>query len=78
MCEADRVPLAPIGAGRTLAGIRRAPVALGISMARLARVIAHEPHDMTVVAESGITVGELNLPSPVPVSAFRSIHANPI
>jgi glycolate oxidase FAD binding subunit len=61
MCEVDRIPLAPVGAARSLAGIRRSPVALGISMARLARIIAHEPHDMTVVAESGITVGELNL-----------------
>ena len=60
MCEADRIPLAPVGAARSLAGIRRSPVALGISMARLARIVAYEPHDMTVVAESGITVGELN------------------
>ena len=60
MCEVDRIPLAPVGAARSLAGIRRSPVALGVSMARLARIIAHEPHDMTVVAESGITVGELN------------------
>jgi glycolate oxidase FAD binding subunit len=60
MCEVDRIPLAPIGAARSLSGIRRSPVALGISMVRLARIIAHEPHDMTVVAESGITVGELN------------------
>jgi glycolate oxidase FAD binding subunit len=61
MCEADRVSLAPIGAARSLAGIRRSPVALGISTARLARVVAYEPDDMTIVAESGITVGELNV-----------------
>jgi glycolate dehydrogenase FAD-binding subunit len=60
MCELDRIALAPIGAGRTLAAIRRMPVAIGISTARLARIVAHEPHDMTVVAESGITVGALN------------------
>ena len=60
LCEADRIALAPIGASRSLAGIRRSPVALGISMARLARIIAYEPDDMTVVAESGITVGALN------------------
>src|SRR5580698_9779348 len=60
MCEVDRIPLAPVGAARSLAGIRRSPVALGISMSRLARIVAHEPHDMTVVAESGITVGALN------------------
>jgi glycolate oxidase FAD binding subunit len=29
-------------------------------MARLARVVAYEPGDMTVVAESGLTVGKLN------------------
>ena len=60
MCEADRTALAPIGAARSLAGIRRSPVALGISMARLARIVAYEPDDMTIVAESGITVGKLN------------------
>jgi glycolate oxidase FAD binding subunit len=60
MCEADKIALAPIGAARSLAGIRRSPVALGISMARVARIVAHEPDDMTVVAESGITVGKLN------------------
>lgn len=60
MCETDRIALAPIGPARSLAGIRRTPVALGISMARLARVVAYEPDDMTVVAESGITVGRLN------------------
>ena len=60
MCEADKIALAPIGAARSLAGIRRTPVALGISMARIARIVAHEPDDMTVVAESGITVGKLN------------------
>jgi glycolate oxidase FAD binding subunit len=60
MCEADKIALAPIGAARSLAGIRRSPVPLGISMARMARIVAHEPHDMTVAAESGITVGELN------------------
>ncbi len=60
MCEADRIALAPIGAARSLAEIRRTPVALGISMARLARIVAYEPDDMTIVAESGITVGKLN------------------
>jgi glycolate oxidase FAD binding subunit len=60
MCETDRITLAPVGAARSLAGIRRSAVALGISMKRLSRIVAHEPHDMTVVAESGITVGDLN------------------
>jgi glycolate dehydrogenase FAD-binding subunit len=60
MCEANRIALAPIGSARSLSMIRHTPVALGISMVRLARIVAHEPHDMTVVAESGITVGKLN------------------
>ena len=60
ICEADRIALAPLGAARSLAAIRRSPVALGISMARLSRIVVYEPHDMTVVAESGITVGAVN------------------
>ena len=60
LCEADRIAIAPVGAARTLAQIRRAPVAVGISMARLSRVVAYEPDDMTIIAESGITVGQLN------------------
>src|SRR3984957_9558591 len=60
MCEADRISLAPVGAARSLSMIRRTPVALGVSMVRLARIVAHEPNDMTVVAESGITVRALN------------------
>lgn len=60
LCEADRIAIAPVGAARTLAQIRRAPVAVGISMARLSGVVAYEPDDMTIIAESGITVGQLN------------------
>ena len=60
MCECDHISLAPVGAARSLSMIRRTPVAIGISMVRLARIVAHEPHDMTVVAESGITVRALN------------------
>ena len=59
MCEVDRIPMAPIGAARSLSQIR-ARRCVGISLRRLARIIAYEPDDMTVVAESGITVGELN------------------
>jgi glycolate oxidase FAD binding subunit len=59
-CESDRIAIAPVGAARTLAQIRRTPAAVGISMARLNRVVAYAPDDMTVVAEAGITVGELN------------------
>ncbi|MHB8382088.1 MAG: FAD-binding oxidoreductase [Candidatus Binataceae bacterium] len=59
-CEADRISVAAIGAARTLSEIRRTPVALGISLERMARIIAYEPHDMTVVAEPGISVADLN------------------
>jgi glycolate oxidase FAD binding subunit len=59
-CEADGLTLAPIGAARTLAQIRPAPVDVGVSLARMNRIIAYEPADMTVVAESGLTLGALN------------------
>jgi len=60
MCEAERIVLAPLGAARTLREIRRAPVPLGISLERMNRIVAHEPDDLTVTAEAGITVGALN------------------
>jgi glycolate dehydrogenase FAD-binding subunit len=59
-CEADAITLAPLGAARTLAQIRPAPVAMGISLVRMNRVIAYEPDDMTVIAEAGLTLGALN------------------
>jgi len=59
-CEAGKIPLAPIGAARTLAQIRRAPAALGVSLSKIARLVAYEPDDMTAVAEAGLTVAELN------------------
>jgi glycolate dehydrogenase FAD-binding subunit len=59
-CEAERIPLAPLGAARTLSEIRRAPVPLGISLARMDRVLGYEPDDMTVIVEAGITLGTLN------------------
>ena len=60
MCERDRITLAALGQARTLSQIRPSPVGLGISLKRMARIIAHEPDDMTVIAEAGLTVGELN------------------
>src|SRR5690349_2642149 len=59
-CEADHISLAPMGAARTLSQIRRTPVAIGISLARMSRIIAYEPDDMTLVAEAGLTLGDLN------------------
>jgi len=60
MCETDRITLAALGRARTMSHFRPSPVSLGISLKRMARIVAHEPHDMTVVAEAGLTVGELN------------------
>jgi glycolate oxidase FAD binding subunit len=59
-CEGEHLSLAPLGAARTLTQIRRAPVAIGISLARMTKIVAYEPEDMTVIAEPGITVGALN------------------
>jgi glycolate oxidase FAD binding subunit len=59
-CEAGHVTLAPLGAARTLSEIRRAPATLGVSLARMDRIVAYEPEDMTVIAEAGMTLGALN------------------
>jgi len=59
-CEADKISLAPLGAARTLSQIRRSPAHIGISLKRMASIIAYEPEDMTVVAQAGLTVGDLN------------------
>ena len=58
--DAGPATLAPLGAARTLGEIRRAPAMLGVSLARMDRIIAYEPEDMTVIAEAGITLGALN------------------
>ncbi len=59
-CETDKITLAPLGSARTLSQIRKTPVALGVSLARMRRVIAYEPDDMTIVLEAGSTLGEVN------------------
>lgn len=59
-CEADAISLAPLGAARTLAQIRPAPVDVGVSLARMTEVVAYEPDDMTVIAGAGLTLGALN------------------
>ncbi len=59
-CESSRVALAPLGAARTLAEIRRAPVTVGVSLARMNRIVTYEPEDMTVIVEAGMTLGALN------------------
>jgi len=59
-CEAEKIATAPIGAARTLGQIRRAPASLGVSLARMARIVSYEPEDMTVIAEAGMTLGALN------------------
>ena len=57
-CERDQIPLATMGAARSCLRIEPLPVA--VSLARMNRVIAYEPEDMTVVVESGVTLGDLN------------------
>lgn len=59
-CETDGISLAAMGAARTLGEIRKTPVALGVSLNRMRRVIAYEPADMTVTVEGGVSVDELN------------------
>jgi glycolate oxidase FAD binding subunit len=59
-CESERIALAPLGGARTLGEIRRAPVGLGVSLARMDRVVSYEPEDMTVIAEAGLTLGAMN------------------
>jgi glycolate oxidase FAD binding subunit len=60
MAEERRIALAPVGACRTLAEIRRHPVEIGISLARLAAIVACEPDDMTLVVQAGIRLREVN------------------
>jgi glycolate oxidase FAD binding subunit len=59
-CERDGIAIAPFGASRTLAQLRETPVAVGISLARLNRVVAYEPDDMTITVEAGLTLNALN------------------
>jgi glycolate oxidase FAD binding subunit len=59
-CETDKITLAALGAARTLSQIRPAPIDLGVSLAKLDRIVAYEPDDMTIVAETGLTLGALN------------------
>src|SRR5690242_11921196 len=56
-CESDRLSLAAMGAGRTLAEIRCEPAMVGISLARINRIVDYEPDDMTIVAQAGLTLG---------------------
>ena len=59
-CEAERLALAPIGAARTLAEVRRTPATIGLSLSAMSRIIAYEPADMTITVEAGISVAALN------------------
>ena len=51
---------------------------LGVSLARMNRIVAYEPDDMTVIAEAGMTLGALNqhLAEHAPAPC-RSIRAHP-
>src|SRR5262249_2395246 len=59
-CESDGLALVPIGAARTLAQLRYRPVDVGLSLARMGRIVEYEPDDMTIVAEAGCTLAALN------------------
>ena len=71
-CETDGITLAPLGAGRTLSQIRPQPVALGVSLSRLTRVVACEPEDMTITVEAGLSVGALNPSLTAMANAIRA------
>jgi glycolate oxidase FAD binding subunit len=60
ICEGDGLSLAALGASRTLSQIRREPVAIGISLVRMNRIIDYQPGDMTIVAEAGLTLEAIN------------------
>ncbi len=59
-CESDSLALVPLAGGNTLRQIRRHPAIVGVSLSRMDRIVNYEPHDMTVVAQAGITLGKLN------------------
>jgi glycolate oxidase FAD binding subunit len=59
-CEQDRITLAPVGSARTVAQMRRAPVGIAVSLARMNRVVAYDPADMTIIAEGGVMLGAVN------------------
>lgn len=59
-CEAEKISLAPMGAARALSQLRREPAGIGISLARMANIVAYEAEDMTVVAGAGLSIGALN------------------
>src|SRR5579875_415479 len=58
-CEASGTTLVPLVAARTVRCLRRTPAAIGVSLARMARVVAYEPDDMTVTVQPGITLAAL-------------------
>jgi len=76
-CESDGLTLAAMGAARTLAQIRRQPADVGVSLARMDRVVDYEPDDMTVVAEAGLTLGALNASTSLHGQRLPCDPANP-
>lgn len=59
-CQQQGLSVAALGACRTLQYLRPAPVAVGIALSRMARVLAYEPDDLTVTAQPGITMAALD------------------
>ncbi len=58
-CERDHISLAPVGAARTLAIIRKSPVGVAVSLTRMSRLVAYDPDDMTLVCEAGMRLAEI-------------------
>src|SRR4030042_3817015 len=53
-------PVYPIGGGTSLdCGARPSVPGIGLSLAGLNQVIAHETHDMTITVGAGISIAEL-------------------
>lgn len=59
-CQQHGLSVAALGACRTLGCLRAAPVAVGIALSRMARVVAYEPDDLTVTVQPGITMAALD------------------
>jgi glycolate oxidase FAD binding subunit len=60
LCGAADVPVVPWGGGTAASvGMPAARPGVVLGLRRLARLVEHEPGDLTVTAEAGVTIGEL-------------------
>lgn len=58
-CERDAIAITPLGSARTMTTLRKNPVQVAVSLARMNRLIAYDPDDMTLVCEAGMTLGDI-------------------